>query len=105
MSTGSTSIVILGASGDLTRRKLIPALYHLYCKGRLTEQTRIVGFSDGDYTHQGFRQHLRASVQEFAPALYHSESWQHFESMLWYMRGDLTDTADFTRFRTFLESL
>ncbi len=41
-----SSIVIFGASGDLTRRKLIPALYNLYRKGRLWETTRIVGLPE-----------------------------------------------------------
>ncbi len=42
------TIVIFGATGDLTHRKLIPALYNLYRKGRLTEGFRIVGFASHD---------------------------------------------------------
>ena len=105
MVSESTSIVILGASGDLTRRKLIPALFHLYCKGRLPEQTRIIGFSDGDLTHEGFRHHLRASLQEFPPDAFSAAYWDEFETLLWYMQGDLTDQSDFERFRAFVEGL
>ncbi len=105
MIAESTSIVILGASGDLTRRKLIPALFHLYCKGRLPEQTRIIGFSDGDFTGEGFRQHLRASMQEFAPDVFSPTHWSEFETLLWYMQGDLTNQGDFERFRVFAEGL
>jgi glucose-6-phosphate 1-dehydrogenase len=100
-----TSIIIFGASGDLTRRKLIPALYHLYCKGRLPEQTRIIGFSDGDFTQDGFRQHLKTNAQEFAEDIFSESSWNQFDSLLWYMHGDLTDQADFERFRAFVEEL
>ena len=62
-------IVIFGASGDLTQRKLVPALYTLYVEGRLGDQFAIVGVarsklgaghSDDDAT--GFREHLRAST-------------------------------------------
>ena len=44
MADDSTSVVILGATGDLSRLKLIPALFQMACKGRLTDPMRIVGF-------------------------------------------------------------
>ncbi|MBZ0276581.1 MAG: glucose-6-phosphate dehydrogenase, partial [Anaerolineae bacterium] len=101
----STSIIILGASGDLTRRKLIPALFHLFCKGRLPEDTRIIGFSDGAFSHEGFRQHLRDNAREFAKDIFSAVSWGEFEKMLWYMSGDLTSQRDFATFRAFVEDL
>ena len=45
MADEPTSVVIFGATGDLTRRKLIPALFQSVCKGRLPDQMRIVGFA------------------------------------------------------------
>ncbi|MEO0563421.1 MAG: hypothetical protein AAF125_15030, partial [Chloroflexota bacterium] len=47
----NTTIVIFGASGDLTQRKLIPSLYNLFLKGRLPETFRIVGNSRSDFSH------------------------------------------------------
>lgn len=55
----SNTIVILGASGDLTQRKLVPALYNLQRKGRLPVGTRIVGFARRPYTHDSFRERMR----------------------------------------------
>ena len=49
-SAEPTTVVIFGASGDLTRRKLIPALFNLYRKGRLPANTRIVGFARRPWT-------------------------------------------------------
>ena len=49
------TIVIFGASGDLTSRKLIPALYRLFIKGRLPEGSRIVGVSRSAFEHQQWR--------------------------------------------------
>jgi len=46
------TFVIFGASGDLTSRKLIPALYKLFCKKRLREGLRVVGFSRAAYSHE-----------------------------------------------------
>jgi glucose-6-phosphate 1-dehydrogenase len=105
MTSASISIVILGASGDLTRRKLIPALYHLFCKGRLPERTRIIGFSDGQFTQDEFRAHLRRNVQEFAQDKYKATSWAKFETLLWYVHGNLTNVQDFERFRNYIEEL
>jgi glucose-6-phosphate 1-dehydrogenase len=53
------TIVILGASGDLTSRKLAPALYALHRKGRLPKETRIVGMSRSELTDQQWRDTLR----------------------------------------------
>lgn len=103
--TDNTSIIIFGASGDLTRRKLIPALYHLFCKGRLPKQTRIIGFSDGDFTDESFRQHLHENAQTFATDIFSESSWSEFESLLWYRQGDLTKQSEIEQFRAFVESL
>lgn len=51
------TIVIFGATGDLTQRKLIPALFHQACKGRLPQDVQIVGFARRPYDHEAFRAH------------------------------------------------
>ena len=66
-SCQATSIVIFGASGDLTWRKLIPALYNNFKKGRLSECASVVGFARRDYTDDSFRAHLREGVSQFSP--------------------------------------
>jgi len=58
------TIVIFGASGDLTQRKLVPALFSLYRKGRLPANTRIVGFARRPWSHDEFRAQLRAGAQQ-----------------------------------------
>ena len=61
-----TSIVIFGASGDLTQRKLVPSLFNLYRKGRLPKQFRIVGYGNTAFSDDQFRTHLRDGLKEFA---------------------------------------
>ena len=60
------TLVIFGASGDLTCRKLIPALYHLYLEGQLPEPFRIIGFSRREKTDEIWRQELLQSLQKFS---------------------------------------
>ncbi len=87
------TIVIFGASGDLTRRKLIPALYNLYCKDRLSEAWRIVGVSRSAMSDDEFRDHVEAGVKEFAGDDYDPEEWSAFAGHVTYESVDLTDAA------------
>ncbi len=63
---GKAAFVVFGVTGDLTRRKLIPALYELQLSGRLPEDFHIIGFARRDWTDDFLRETLREGVQEFA---------------------------------------
>jgi len=89
-----TSVVIFGASGDLTRRKLIPALYSNYRKGRLDRVKQIVGFAQTAWTDEAFRSEMRSAVQEFSDA-FDADVWQRFAKLLVYQSGDLNAQADY----------
>jgi glucose-6-phosphate 1-dehydrogenase len=92
-----TTIVIFGASGDLTRRKLIPALFHLYRKKRLWERWRIVGISRSPMSDEEFRQLVKGGVEEFARFDYEEDEWEAFSQKVFYMPGDLTHLNDLRR--------
>ena len=73
-----TTLVIFGASGDLTRRKLVPALYNLYRKGRINRQVQVVGFARRPYSHEDLD---RAVMTSLTKDLYLNISclvWQRF---------------------------
>src|SRR5919112_1623753 len=63
---GPATLVIFGASGDLTRRKLLPALYHLSRNQRLPARFSVVGVARSPMSDEEFRQQLHASLEEFA---------------------------------------
>ncbi len=85
------AIVIFGASGDLTQRKLIPALYTLYAEGRLGEQFAVVGVARSDLGGKdpdaGFREHLREPALKNA-RVKDGDKWKAFAAHLHYCRGD-----------------
>ncbi len=89
----STVIVIFGASGDLTSRKLIPALYNNYRKKRLPENTSIIGISRTSMTDDAFREDMRNAMKKFAPADYDEKTWQSFAPMLCYLSGDVENAG------------
>ncbi|MBN2469941.1 MAG: glucose-6-phosphate dehydrogenase, partial [Anaerolineae bacterium] len=100
-----TTIVIFGASGDLTNRKLIPALLNLYCKGRLPENTRVVGFARRPWDDARFREELRASAEEHMGDNFIAEKWPSFAEKLFYSAGSIREPDDFKKLDRFLVKL
>ena len=101
----SQTIVIFGASGDLTSRKLIPALYSLFKKGRLSETTRIVGVSRSKFEHQQWRDSLRETTIKFVGDLFDNDAWNTFSENVYYQAGDIKVADDFRQLGAFLDSI
>ncbi len=59
-------LTIFGASGDLTKRKLIPALYNLALENRLPERFAVVGYARSEMSHEVFRDKMREAISEFS---------------------------------------
>ena len=99
--TSSAAIVIFGASGDLTRRKLIPALYNLFAGGYLPPSFRIFCVDFLTIEPDAFKDNLLSGVKEFSrngtpePA-----AWQHFAEQVLYIQGDFLQRDTFTRLKT-----
>ena len=100
-----TTIVIFGASGDLTWRKLIPALYNNFKKERLSDCTNIVGYARRPFTDEALRVHLREGTAQFSPDTFDEATWEIFAGRLHYFQGDLDVLADFPRLDVFLKTL
>jgi len=96
------SVVIFGASGDLTHRKLVPSLYNLYRKGRLPRGARIVGFARSDLSDDAFRRGLREGMEELAGITPEERTWTAFAQRIFYCRGDLTSMEDHQKLARFL---
>ncbi len=101
----SHTIVIFGASGDLTSRKLVPAIYRLFVKGRLPEGSRIVGVSRSNFSHEQWRASLQETTAQFASDSFTAESWDAFSQSIFYQPGDIKDQADFEALGEFLQSI
>lgn len=99
------TIVIFGASGDLTWRKLIPALYANFQKGRLSACARIVGFARRPMTDDEFRAHLYTGIERFCSDTKDDKSWADFSSRLHYFQGNFDTEADFTKLAASLGEL
>src|SRR5690349_18709407 len=86
------TVVIFGASGDLTARKLIPALYHLFGEKALPTPFRVVGFARREKTNETWRAELREALDQFSRTKPVDEAiWKAFSETIFYCRGDISD--------------
>ena len=92
--TAQTNLVIFGATGDLSRRMLLPSLYFLERDGRLGESLAIIGAARSELDDEGFRTLVRDAVRERAGAL-DEPTWSAFAARLRYVRMDVEKRADF----------
>lgn len=92
-----TSIIIFGASGDLTQRKLIPSLFNLFRKRRTPKKLQIIGFGGTDFNDEGFRAHLLEGIKKFASFEYTEEEWSIFAPTLHYICGKYTEADAFQK--------
>ena len=93
-------VIIYGASGDLTRRKLVPALHSLTCEGLIPPEIRVVGVARSDFSDEAFRKRLFEGVEAYArfhPGI--CERWPLFEERVSYLQGDYNDIGTCRRLK------
>ena len=89
------TVVIFGALGDLTRRKLLPSLYNLRCNRLLPGDFALVGVARRELDDAGFRAEMTREVREFATRPVRDEVWAEFEQRMYYLRGDFEDPGTY----------
>ncbi|MEN6466058.1 MAG: glucose-6-phosphate dehydrogenase [Syntrophaceae bacterium] len=98
-ATDPAAIVIFGASGDLTQRKLIPALHSLNCEGLLSPATRLIGIARTTMSDKDFRKRLYSGVEEYARLKPDYDEicsrWREFASRIFYIAGDYEDAGTY----------
>jgi glucose-6-phosphate 1-dehydrogenase len=91
------TFVIFGAAGDLTKRKLLPALYNLKGLGLLPREFAIVGVARREKTHEQFREEQTRDIREFATARVEETLWAGLRDALYFQAGELSDPAVYTQ--------
>jgi glucose-6-phosphate 1-dehydrogenase len=99
------AVVIFGASGDLTRRKLLPAFYHLFVEGLLPHGFAIVGYARSEMTDEEFRDRARKSIEDYARVDPSGEEWAEFEKHLSYVAGEFASERAMEHLRERLEEV
>lgn len=102
-ATRSTTIVIFGASGDLTHRKLIPALYNNFLKQRLPEGLHILGVARREWSDEEFREGLHESIVQNGGKPIDEKAWSEFAKMIGYFQGNFDVPDDFLKLKDYLK--
>src|SRR3989344_9640331 len=95
--TMPTILTIFGATGDLTRRKLIPALWHLFQQGRRPAQLLIMGFARREMSHEAFRDEVASCLKKIG-----SHKKKSFLNLFYYQQGNFEDAAGYAQLAQFL---
>src|SRR5262245_7815003 len=82
------SLVIIGATGDLTARKLVPSLYNLCRKKRLAPEVKIVGVARTELSDDAFKERLAPKAKEFVKGEWSDQTWGRFAQRLHYVSAD-----------------
>jgi glucose-6-phosphate 1-dehydrogenase len=98
------AVVIFGATGDLTRRKLLPAFFHLFAEGLLPKGFAIVGYARTEMSDEEFREEARRSITEFARCDLATEEWGEFRRRLSYITGEFDSEGAMEHLRDHLAS-
>src|SRR3954451_15429881 len=98
-------MVIFGASGDLTARKLVPALYDLAAQRRLPLEFAVVGISRTPMSHEEFRDKLRKGLEEQRSEQVSDDVWGSFSNGIFYMLGDSNKTETYDDLKGLLKKL
>src|ERR1700737_3038132 len=98
-------IVIFGATGDLTMRKLIPALCNLAQDELLSKQFAIIGFAGNDQTTESFRKTMAEEIPKYAPKQIDLKIWDWFAERIYYVKGDFGDAEAYKRLQEQIEEV
>ena len=88
-------LVIFGATGDLTKRKLLPALHNLGLEGMLPRSFAVLGVHRSDHSDESYRDLVRDEVRKHLADHYDESTWQWLEERLHFCSGDLTDDESY----------
>ena len=89
------TLLIFGASGDLTARKLIPALYHLFLEGYLKSDSVILGVARREKSDDEYRNEMAEAVSKAEKQHYSKEIWDQFSKLLGYHQLDITNAEEY----------
>jgi glucose-6-phosphate 1-dehydrogenase len=100
------TVIIFGASGDLTKRKLVPALYRLVQERLVPAEFAIVGLARTEMSHDGFRDKMKEAVAQFSEAKQVDEEvWQSFAQGLYYLPTDIGNAEHYQKLGALLDRI
>lgn len=89
------TMVIFGGTGDLSKRKLIPAIFHIFNEGELSRGFSILGVAHGEMNDDGYRSLMKEAVSKFGEGPFNESRWNAFSRNLFYLSGKFEEERDY----------
>lgn len=102
---GPCGIVLFGVTGDLARKKIMPAIYDLANRGFLPPGFALVGFARREWDNEDFAQEVHDAVREHARTPFHEDVWRQLSEGIRFVAGDLQDPAAYAELKGVVEKL
>ena len=102
---GPCGLIIFGVTGDLSRKKLMPAVYDLANRGLLPPGFALIGFARRNWAHEDFRNVVHDSIRDFARTEFREEVWEQLAKGIRFVPGEFNDDAAFDRLKTTISEL
>ncbi|MFM1984366.1 MAG: hypothetical protein RL723_801 [Actinomycetota bacterium] len=102
---GPSSLVIFGVTGDLSRKKLMPAVYDLANRGLLPAGFALVGFARRDWKNQDFGKVVKEAVKQYARTPWNESVWKQLSENIRFVSGEFDDDASFDRLKATIDEL
>ena len=102
---GPCGIVLFGVTGDLARKKIMPAIYDLANRGFLPPGFALVGFARRQWDDEDFAAEVHEAVREHARTPFHEDVWRQLSEGIRFVEGDLNDAASYAELRSVVEEL
>jgi len=102
---GPSGLVIFGVTGDLSRKKLMPAVYDLANRGLLPPGFALVGFARREWEHEDFEKVVHDAVKQYARTPFHEDVWKQLAQGIRFVQGEFDDAEAFERLKSTLDEL
>src|SRR3954471_4012558 len=99
------TVVIFGATGDLTHRKLVPALYNLAADGELPPAVTVIGFARREKNDEDFRKEMEESTRQFSRQPVRDEIWKTFSQSIFYHQSEFGDESGYKKLAERLDKI
>ena len=104
MANENLTVIIFGGTGDLARRKLVPAFFNLYRQGQLPDRIKIVGIGRKKINSSDYRRTLGSAVAEYSPKTWDDDRWVEFAPSFEYFSMDVEDSDSYSLLKDYLSS-
>ena len=102
---GACILVVFGATGDLTHRRLMPALYDLEFKNLLHRDFKVISFARREKSHELYRNEILNSIRKFSKRKLNEDAWQRLSKKIYYYQSEFQDYDGYKKLNEFIESI